>query len=413
MIYIKRSLLGELQNHLSKKEISLIIGPRQSGKTTLLNFLKKKLDENGERTLYLNLDIESDNTHFKSQQTLLNKIQLEIGKEHGFIFIDEIQRKENAGLFLKGLYDLNLPYKFIATGSGSLELKEKIHESLAGRKRLFFLPPLTFEEFVNFKTNYRYEGKLTDYFEIEYDKAYGFFEQYINFGGYPKVILSETEEEKKKIIDEIYQSFIIKDISFLLKVRNTEAFSNLVKILSGQIGQLINYSELSSTLGISTQTVKDYLWYLEKTFIVKKSTPFFKNLRKEISKSPIYYFYDLGIRNYISGQFDHSVLDPGSGFLFQNFIQNRLINFQSENSNVRFWRSKDGAEVDFIIEKEGKIIPIEAKFKSLKKPAVSRSLRSFIGKYKPDNAYIINLTLDKTEVVSGTRVHFLPFHKIP
>jgi predicted AAA+ superfamily ATPase len=123
-------LFPELVDHLPQREMSLIIGPRQTGKTTLMEIMKAHLDHHGERTLFLNLDIEWDRPHFESQVALLKKVELELGQQHGYVFIDEIQRKDDAGLFLKGLFDLKLPYKFIVSGSGSLELKQKIHESL-------------------------------------------------------------------------------------------------------------------------------------------------------------------------------------------------------------------------------------------------------------------------------------------
>ena len=118
---IKRSIYPLLLHHLSKKEISLITGPRQSGKTTLMLWLKADLDQKGEPTLFLNFDVEWDRPHLESQAALIRKLELELGKKGGFVFIDEIQRKEDAGLFLKGLYDLKLPYKFVVSGSGSLE----------------------------------------------------------------------------------------------------------------------------------------------------------------------------------------------------------------------------------------------------------------------------------------------------
>ena len=186
---IERTLFTDLVNHLPKKEISVIIGPRQSGKTTLMELLKDHLGKKGERTLYLNLDIEWDRPHFDSQLALLKKIELELGKKRGFVFIDEIQRKENAGLFLKGLFDLKLPYKFIVSGSGSLELKEQIHESLMGRKRLFELTTITFLEFVNHKTDYKYRNTLLSFFEIEKDNAQQLLIEYMNYGGYPRVVL--------------------------------------------------------------------------------------------------------------------------------------------------------------------------------------------------------------------------------
>ena len=171
MDLIKRALFKELKAHLPKKEISLIIGPRQVGKTTLMLLLKDYLDKKGNKTILLNLDFEADRYFFNSQNSLIKKIELELGRNKGYVFIDEIQRKENAGVFLKGIYDRNLPYKFIVSGSGSIELKEKIHESLAGRKRLFELNPVSLDEFVNFKTNYRYENKLKDFYNIEKDRT--------------------------------------------------------------------------------------------------------------------------------------------------------------------------------------------------------------------------------------------------
>lgn len=201
MQIIKRKLFNELKDHLKEKEISLIVGPRQAGKTTLMRSLKEFLDLQNERTVFLNLDFEPDKKYFVSQEALIKKIELEFGKEKGFVFIDEIQRKENAGLFLKGIYDLNLPYKFIVSGSGSLELKEKIHESLAGRKKIFELGTVSFDEFVNFKTDYKYENKLADFFALEKEKTLSFLTEYLNFGGYPRVILEPRFAEKSKEID--------------------------------------------------------------------------------------------------------------------------------------------------------------------------------------------------------------------
>ncbi len=163
---IERTIFTELVSHLSAKEITLLVGARQVVKTTLMQALQRQLQEQGKRTLFLNLDYETDAAHFSSQETLLNKIRLEIGVEPGYVFIDEIQRKSDAGLFLKGIYDRQTPYKFIVSGSGSLELKERIHESLAGRKRIFELLPVSFSEFMHFKTGYRYKSTWREYLAI-------------------------------------------------------------------------------------------------------------------------------------------------------------------------------------------------------------------------------------------------------
>jgi predicted AAA+ superfamily ATPase len=413
MHIIKRDLFEEIKNHLSAKEISLIIGPRQIGKTTLMLLLKEYLEKKGEKTLFLNLDVEADKQYFVSQEALIRKINLEFGKDKGYVFIDEIQRKENAGLFLKGIYDLNLPYKFIVSGSGSLDLKEKIHESLVGRKRMFELYPISFKEFVNFKTNYRYEESLEEFFEVEKVKTESLLNEYLNFGGYPRVVLEEKLSEKVRIIDEIYRSYLDKDISYLIKSERVDVYSSLIKLLAGQIGRLINYSELSSTLGIALQTLKNYLWYAEKTFIIHRLTPYFRNVRKEITKSPVIYFYDLGLRNYALGLFGKVEFSPDIGFLFQNFVFNIIKEkFRFTGASVHFWRTKDKAEVDFVINFGKEIIPIEAKYKKLKEPTIERSLKSFIEKYHPKEAWIINLALEYEVKVGQTIIKFLPFYRL-
>jgi predicted AAA+ superfamily ATPase len=413
MHIIKRDLFEEIKNHFSAKEISLIIGPRQVGKTTLMLLLKEYLEKKGEKTLFLNLDVEADKQYFVSQEALIRKINLEFGKDKGYVFIDEIQRKENAGLFLKGIYDLNLPYKFIVSGSGSLDLKEKIHESLVGRKRMFELYPVSFKEFVNFKTNYRYEESLEEFFEVEKVKTESLLNEYLNFGGYPRVVLEEKLSEKVRIIDEIYRSYLGKDVSYLIKSDKIDTYSLLIKLLAGQIGRLINYSELSSTLGIALQTLKNYLWYAEKTFIIHRLSPYFRNVRKEITKSPVIYFYDLGLRNYALGLFGKVEFSPDIGFLFQNFVFNIIKEkFRFTGASVHFWRTKDKAEVDFIINFGKEIIPIEAKYKKLKEPTVERSLRSFIEKYHPKEAWIINLALEYEVKIDKTIVKFLPFYRL-
>jgi len=403
-------MLAELKDHILKKEISFIVGPRQAGKTTLMLMLKEYLEEKGKKTLFLNLDIESDKEYFVSQAKLLKKIEMELGKKHGFVFIDEIQRKADAGVFLKGIYDMGTPYKFIVSGSGSVELKEKIHESLVGRKRLFELSTLSFEEFTNFKTEYKYEDRLPDFFSVENEKTNILLEEYLNFGGYPRVVLEDKLSEKIKIINEIYRSYIERDISYLLRVKKTEAFSDLIKVISSQAGKLNNYAELSSTLGLAHKTLKEYLWYMEKTFIICKVPPYYRNARKEITKSPIFYFYDIGLRNFAVGYFGTL---QNKSFVFQNLIFNILKEkTKMSSSKICFWRSKDKAEVDFVIDMGERVLPVEVKYGKLKKTKITRSLRSFLKRYKPKKAFIVNLTMHETIKIDSCEVCFIPFWKL-
>ena len=410
---IKRYMFSELVAHLSKKELSLIVGPRQAGKTTLMLQVQDYLKKKNEKTLFLSLDFEGDTPHFNTQAALLDRINLEFGKKKGYVFIDEIQRKENAGIFLKGLYDMQTPYKFVVSGSGSIELKEKVHESLAGRKRMFELQTVSLKEFINYKTMYKYEDRLDEYFRIEKTESLGLLIEYLNFGGYPRVILEETLAEKLQTMDEIYRSYIEKDIAYLLRVERIDAFGNLLRLLAGQAGNIINLNEISSTVGISVQTVKNYLYYAEKTFVIKRLTPYYRNIRKEISKSPVVYFNDIGMRNFSIGQFGRYVMLSEMGFLFQNLIY-RLLHekIKDEGSTLHFWRTKDRAEVDFVINKGREVIPVEVKCKEMKEKSIARSLRSFISRYKPKEAFVVNISLKDEDMIEKTKIRFIPYFEL-
>ena len=413
MPLIKRDLYKKLKKHLSQKEISLIVGARQVGKTTLMKELENYLKEKNQRTVFLNLDYENDKQFFLSQEKLIQKLKLELGEKPGYVFIDEIQRKKNAGIFLKGIFDLNLPYKFIVSGSGSLELKEKIHESLAGRKRFFQLRPINFLEFAAYKTQYSYRDNLKQFFGLEKKCAREFLEEYLNFGGYPRVVLEKQAREKNQIINEIFSSYVEKDITSLLEINRADAFILLIKILSSQIGQIINHSRLAQEIGISVATLKNYLWYAEKTFSINTMRPFAKNKRKEITKAPVIYFQDLGLRNFSLDLIGKIALPEQLRFVFQNFVANALgEKIQNTSLELRFWRTLDRSEVDFILTSGKEIIPIEVKYSAIKNPVVGSSLRSFIKKYRPREAWIVNLSLEKTVTIEKTRVKFRPFYKI-
>ncbi|MFB6145675.1 MAG: ATP-binding protein [Candidatus Nanohaloarchaea archaeon] len=411
--FIKRKMLEKVEGHLEKDEISLIVGARQVGKTTLMQQLKSELEESGENTLYLSMDIQEDRTHFESQQDLIERIELELGEEKGYVFLDEIQRKENAGLFLKGIYDRELPYKFVVSGSGSLELKENIHESLAGRKRIFELPPVSFKEFVNYETDYEYEERLEKYFEVKKDEADRLLKKYLNYGGYPRVVTESKESEKRRVIDEIFSSYLERDVSNFLNVRKVDAYSKLVSVLADQMGDPVSNSKLARDVGVKSTTVRNYLNYLDKTFIVEKTNPFYTNKKKEITKSPIVYFSDPGLRNYSIQRFGHLNTPSEFGELFEGFIHNFLKQeTQFTGLDVRYWRTKSQAEVDFVLSTGNKVeLPVEVKYKDLDEPKVTKSLRSFIKKYSPEKAVVVNISLEETVEIENTQVEFIPYTK--
>ena len=411
---IKRIILHDIEKHLKEPEMTVLIGPRQVGKTYLMRLLQKRLEEQGEKTIFLSLDIDDHKPFFATQSALINYIHLQAGDAKAYIFLDEVQRKEDAGLYLKGIYDRHLPYKFIVSGSGSLDLKAKIKESMAGRKQLFQVLPVSFEEFVDFKTNYKYEDRLQEFFSIEKIRTQSLLEEYMTFGGYPRVILAEVMDKKKSEMDEIYTSYVERDISDLLGVEKPDAFTNLLKIMASQFGNLVNVAELSSTIGITSKTIQNYLWYLEHTFILKKVTPYYRNVRSEITKAPVYYFYDTGLRNYLLGLFTLPAIPQAlRGHLFENVVFGMILKHLSHASTrIHFWRTRDNAEVDFVLTVGTELVPIEVKYKQMEKGEITRSYRSFLGRYKPKNGYIVHLGKEARVQVDRTTVHFLPYYKL-
>jgi uncharacterized protein len=310
---------------------------------------------------------------------------------------------------------MQTPYKFIISGSGSLELKAKIVESMAGRKQLFTIDPVSFEEFVDFKTNYQYEDRLNDFFKLEEAKTARLLSEYMVFGGYPRIVLAETAPIKQTQMQEIYRSYIDRDIHGLLHLEKIEAFTNLLKIIASQIGSLVNIDELASTVGINNKTIKKYLYYLEKTFIITKVTPYFRNTRSEITKSPIYYFVDIGLRNWLLGLFGlPEIPSPLCGHLFENIVFNTLRSqVEFLPIQIHFWRTKDKAEVDFILEKGLEVIPLEAKHTRLLKIEITRSFRSFVAKYRPAKGYVVHVgNRDERKAVDNTDIELLSYYKL-
>lgn len=418
MDFIFRQVYFQLLQHLDKQEITLLLGPRQAGKTTLIKKLQEELKQKNQPTLLLNLDIIEDRYFFTSQHTLLDFIEKKAGKKV-YVFIDEISRLEDAGLFLKGLYDLGSKHKFVVTGSGSLELKEEVIEPLTGRKKTFYCFPLSFTEFAAYKlgvSSKTWDQIYSDVTKILITQPFvrqRITNEYLNFGGYPRVALATTEQEKTEILREIYTSYLEKDIGLLLKVEKEYAFGNLVKVLASQVGNLVNRAELASTLGLTEKTIERYLYLLEKTFVIQLTRPFYRNVRKELIKSPKVYFVDLGFL-YIAQEILPTIQRQPAGNVFENACLLRL-NELDLLKPPRFWRTKSGAEVDFVITdpKKGKTIPIEVK--TSPKETLGKSLISFIKNYRPEKGFIYfqsNQGKGSHKMYQKTSINFVPYHSL-
>lgn len=418
--FIPRRLYFPLKAHLGSPEISLVLGPRQSGKTTLIEKLQADLRVQGKPTVFLNLDIIEDRHWFESQHALLELIENRVGRGKAYVFIDEISRLENAGLFLKGLYDLKSGHKFVVTGSGSLELRSDIVEPLTGRKQLFYCLPLSFTEFAAYKLDLTEADFSAEYSRVTREliiqplKRQRLVDEYQNFGGYPAVVTAPTEDEKTRILREIYLSYLETDIGLLLQVEKPRAFENLVKMLAHQVGNLVNRAELSATLGVSQKTIERYLYLLEKTFVIDIVRPFYRNARKELVKSPKVYFVDLGFL-YMAQGILPSIQRRPAGNVFENACYLRLKELDFVKP-PQFWRTKSGAEVDFVVvsPQTGQLIPVEVK--SSPKQTLGKSLISFIKTYQPQRGYIYFPGGERkgaAKIYGKTNIGFCPYHYLP
>lgn len=410
MLY-RRKIQQKIDSWLLKDEIIILNGPRQVGKTSLLELLQAELKHKKikkESIFYLNLeDIEILNELNNSPKNILNYIKIKNKKS--YFFIDEIQYLDNPSNFLKYLYDEHRDkIKLIITGSSSLELKSKLQDSLVGRKVAFRVSPLCFEEFLRFKRadilDYYYSERIPSVVQSQFKK---YLDEYLLFGGMPKIALTSEYENKKILLKNYVNDYINKDVRYIGKIDNLLKFNQLVKILANQIGKLVNVNELANTINLPRQEVEKNINILEYTFVLHKIVPYHKNIRSQITKMPKFYFFDIGIRNQILNNFVELENRSDAGSLFENFIYLELKqNINKEN--IYFYRTIHKAEIDFIFEKNGVIYPIEVKYKNFAKPAGNRTLGSFC-KANRDHCpygYLVNLNLNQK---ARDKINFLTF----
>jgi len=417
--YIPRLMFQHVMRWLDDDDILVLLGVRQNGKSTLIyktiyELLIQRI--NPADIFYFNLDNLSMHAFLKDIPNLLDFIN-EFGTKETrtCIFIDEIQRLENCGLFLKQLYDLHLPLKIIVSGSSTLEIRSKIKESLTGRKKVFEVSPLSIIELNQFEKQIDANWELLDLriltqkHQYYADHIYSLARHLISFGGFPKVYSRKSTDDKIFELQEIYDSYLQKDIINFLKIPDPEAFNKLLLMLAHQIGNIINIQELAASLQVSRNIVQNYLYNISATYVAQTVLPFFTNKRQEVIKSPKIYFLDNGFRNLLVDNFNNIDLRSDKGSLVENFVFQEMKKQIPFNTNIKFWRTQNMAEVDFILNRSQKIIPIEIKSR-LMQPLTGKSFISFINKYKPKYGFILNENYIDSKRVEDCQVYFLPYH---
>lgn len=351
------------------KEYAVIVGARQTGKTTLLNQLYQYLSAEKKKVYQMSLeDPVLLNSFNKHPENIFNFIPAP-GDDKIYLLIDEVQYLDHPSNFLKLLYDkFAEKIKIIATGSSAFYIDRKFTDSLAGRKHLFELYTLDFEEFLDFKTSdhllikeWSEIRRNENYISARRNEIKAWFDEYLTFGGYPSVVLADNNEQKILKLKELYTSFIKRDI-LEAGVQQHDKFFNMLSILAHQTGSLLNMNELSNTIKLSVTAVENYIYVLRKCFHISLVRPFFKNIRKEITKMPKIYFNDFGLRNILLNQFLPVEQRLDRGELVENYIFIRLRQLY-EKDQIRFWRTTDGNEIDFVMTMSpNNGFAIEAKF---------------------------------------------------
>ena len=358
-----------LNNYIKPDKALIIYGARQVGKTTLI---KKFL---AETKLKYRLD-SGDNI---SVQHILGSSDfskiLDYAKGYELIVIDEAQKIPDIGMGLKIIVD-NVPgIKVIATGSSSFELAGQIGEPLTGRKRTLTLFPISQLELLEEFNKYDLLNQLPEN---------------LVYGTYPEIVSAENKEEKISLLNEIMNSYLLKDILELDKIRNSKTLLKLLRLLAFQVGNEVSLTELSQKVGLDYKTVARYIDILEKSFILFSLQGFSRNLRKEITRKFKYYFFDNGIRNAIISNFNDLEIRNDIGSLWENFLVSERLKFQNYKclySNNYFWRTYDQKEIDWIEERDGNLFAYEFTFSKSKTKKIPKD---FINTYPDTEFNVIN-----------------------
>lgn len=411
MRYVKREIETKFEKYLSLPQIIAIVGPRRSGKTTLIQNLKSNL----KNSAYISFEDQKKLDLFNTDIENFIKIELQ---NYNYLFIDEFQYAKDGGKQLKYIHDFFPEKKIIISGSSAVELTIQAVKYLVGRIIVLNLFPFNFSEFLLAKDDSYYsiyleqkelveKKKLISGSHTIYNRFNEYLFEYLLYGGYPEVVLVDDFEIKKELLNNIYSIYFLKEVRDLLGLIEDFKLKTLIKALSLQIGNIVLYNELSTISSVTASTLKHYLNFFEKTFIAYTVKPYFTNKRVELVKNPKPYFFDLGFRNTVIDNFSPLDNRTDYGAIRENFAGNSL----SVNNTVNFWRTKAGAEVDFVIEKGGTVTPIEIKTR-VDQNRISQSLQSFIKKYKPSEAYIYTLDHSNKTKFENTTVYFIPLFLI-
>lgn len=383
MLY-QRNIFAKLKEHLETKQVTVLTGMRRTGKTTLV---KQLIDVSTiPQKIYFDLERIDNRLLFSEEnyETIIAALtQRGINfSEKVLLAIDEIQLVPNLPSVVKYLYD-NYDIKFLLTGSSSYYLKNRFSESLAGRKQIFEVYPLTFNELLVFKDiifTFKDDFTKTPFISSEFERLQHYYEELINFGGFPEVVLTDSVNQKTELINDILSSYINLDIMAVADFRKAIDIYKLIKLLAVRVGTKLDISKLTSLTAMSRATVENYLELFEQSYLIRTIPVTSNSPDREIVKARKIYFLDNGIAS--------TSAELSSGAKFENAVFNQLLHF----GEISYYQRKTGNEIDFILDKkvsfEVKETANESDLRNLKKLSENLDIeQNFVIGRHPNNIF--------------------------
>lgn len=363
---IARIAYKQIKEGIQPGRVLILYGPRRTGKTFLLT---KLIADDTLKLRYKIAMFNGDESSVQHNLSLKNSQQMRnfVGKDTSLLIIDEAQHIPFIGDNIKLLIDTYPELTIILSGSASFELAQKVGEPLTGRQKTLYLYPLSAQEIIESQGRLFYEQTM---------------EEGLIYGGYPKLFSLPSMQDKKEYLTELVDSYLFRDILELEQVRNSRKLRDLLTLIAHQIGMEVSLQELGTSIGLHKDTVARYLDLFEKSFVLINVRGFSRNLRKEITKTSRYYFYDNGIRNTLIQNFNPLSLRNDVGQLWENYIvieRRKKRVYEGIHANTYFWRTYDQKEIDSIEEREGKLFGYEIKWGKNSKKAPKEWVTTYPG----------------------------------
>ena len=375
-----------------RRKATLVVGPRQAGKST---WIWKQIEGLSPRVLFVNCELRRFREWCSDPGAFLSDLP-GIVRDPALIFLEEAQHLDEAALIVKGLVDRGLPCPLVVTGSSGFHLRSRTRESLAGRARRVRLLPLSLEEVCH---DLPTEAPLLDS-QLRRER----FERHAVVGGYPAAWQAARPDGE---LSALVEAFVLRDASDLYRIERPDAFRTLLMLVARQVGSPVNLSEWASITGISVPTVSAYLEIMEESHLVVRVPVHVGGKRAELTSRPKIYFVDCGLRNCLAGGFAPLAERMDVGAVVENWVFSELYKSLPLAATVAWWRTKSGAEVDFVVREGDSLIGIEVKAASEGRPSLSRGARSFLEAYRPSHFFVATRGIEHEARIGACRIQWV------